>query len=44
MGYSLKDKKGIKISNTFRKVLDESRCKPNKRWVDKGKEFYNTRY
>ena len=32
----LKDKKGIKITNAFQKISDESRCKPNKTWVDKG--------
>ena len=25
----------------FQKILDESGCKPNKIWVDKGSEFYN---
>ena len=25
----------------FKKILDESNRKPNKIWVDKGKEFYN---
>ena len=42
----LKDKKGISIVNAFQKILDKSmelhsECKPNKRWVDKGSEFYN---
>ena len=44
----LKDKKGIKITNVFQKILDESRRKanipggkPNKIWVDKGSEFHN---
>ena len=27
---------------TFSAVLDESERKPNKIWVDKGSEFYNT--
>ena len=31
----LKDKKGIKITNAFQKILDESNLKPNKMWVDK---------
>ena len=31
----LKDEKGVK-------VLDKSECKPNKIWVDKGSEFYNS--
>ena len=26
----LKDKKGITITNTFQKILDESNCKPKK--------------
>ena len=37
----LKDKKGITITNTFQKILDESNRQPNKIWVDKGSEFYN---
>ena len=37
----LKDKKGITITNVFYKLLDESKRKPNKIWVDKGSEFYN---
>ena len=41
MGYSLKDKEGITITNVFQNILDESKCKPNKIWVDKGGEFYN---
>ena len=38
---SLKNKKGITISNAFQKILDESNRKPNKIWLDKGSEFYN---
>ena len=46
----LKDKKGVTIANAFQKILDNSRrrqshskgCKPNKIWVDKGSEFYNS--
>ena len=37
----LKDKKGIRITNAFQKILKESDRKPNKIWVDKGSEFYN---
>ena len=37
----LKDEKGITITNAFQKVLNESGCKPNKTWVDKGSKFYN---
>ena len=36
---SLKDKKGITITNAFEKIVDESNRKPNKIWVDKGSEF-----
>ena len=36
----LKDKKVIAITNAFQKFLDDSNCKPNKIWVDKGSEFY----
>ena len=38
---SLKDKKGVTIANAFQIVLDDSKRKPNKIWVDKGSEFYN---
>ena len=37
----LKNRKGIKITNAFQKILNECSCKPNKIWVDKGSEFYN---
>ena len=37
----LKDKEGITIVNTFKKVLNKSDLKPNKIWVDEGSEFYN---
>ena len=33
---SLKDKQWITITNPFQKVLDESKCKRNKIWVDEG--------
>ena len=36
-----KIKKGITITNTFPKFLDESGRKPSKIWIDKGCEFYN---
>ena len=29
------------VTNAFKKMLDESNCKPNKIWVDKGKENAN---
>ena len=38
----LKDKKGITITNASQKMFDELKRKPNKMWVDKGSEFYNT--
>ena len=38
----LKDKKGVTIANAFQKVLDKSDRKPDKKWVDKGSEFYNS--
>ena len=37
----VKDKKGISIANGFQKILDDSKRKPNKIWVDKTSEFYN---
>ena len=32
-------KKGIKITNAFQKILDESNCNPNKTGVEKCSEF-----
>ena len=37
----LKDKKGISIVNAFDKIIKQSKRKPNKIWVDQGREFYN---
>ena len=37
----LKDKKCVTIVNAFQIILDDSKRKPNKIWVDKGSEFYN---
>ena len=37
----LKDKKDVTIVNAFQKILDDSKIKPNKIWVDKGSKFYN---
>ena len=37
----LKDKKGVSVVNAFQIMLDDSKLKPNKIWVDKGSEFYN---
>ena len=38
----LKDKKGVTIVNAFQNILDNSTRKPNKKWVDKGSESYNS--
>ena len=38
----LKDKKCITVINAFQKILDESKRKPNKIWLDQGSQFYNT--
>ena len=40
----LKGKKGVSIVNAFQKILDKSRRKPNKIWVDKGKNFSNNSF
>ena len=37
----LKDKKGATIANAFQKILDNSKRKPNKIWVDQGRAFYS---
>ena len=37
----MKDKKGVSIVNAFQSILDDSKRKPNKIWVDKGSEFCN---
>ena len=41
---SLKDKKGLSIVNTFQKILDKSKRKLNRIWVNKGSEFYNNSF
>ena len=38
---TLKDKKGKTILNAFIEIVNESNCKPNKLWVDQGREFYD---
>ena len=40
----LKDKKGASIVSPFQKILNKSERKPNKIWVDKGNEFYNSSF
>ena len=37
----IKDKKGTSIVNAFKKIFSEE-CKPNKIWVDQGREFYKS--
>ena len=37
----LKDKKGETVANAFKEIMKKSNRKPNKLWVDQGKEFYN---
>ena len=37
----LKDKKGTTIVNAFQGILENSKRKQNKIWVDQGSEFYN---
>ena len=37
----LKYKKGVSIVNAFQSVLNSSKRKPSKIWVDRGSEFYN---
>ena len=38
----LKDKKVLTITNAFLNILDESNRKPNKIWVDKDSECFDT--
>ena len=38
---TLKDKRGISITNAFKKTIKQSNRKPNKIWVDQAGEFYN---
>ena len=40
----LKDKKGTTIVNAFQNILNNSKRKPNKIWVDQGSEFYNIHF
>ena len=40
----MKDKKGVTIANVFQSILDSSKRKPNKIWVDQGSEFYNSSF
>ena len=40
----LKDKKRVSIVNAFQSILNSSKRKPNKIWVDQGSEFYNNNF
>ena len=40
----LKVRKGVSIVNAFQKILDDLARKPNKIWIDKGSEFYNSSF
>ena len=40
----LKDKRSVSIVNAFQTILDDSKRKSNKIWVDKGSEFYNNSF
>ena len=37
----LKDKKGKTVLHALNEIVNKSNCKPNKLWIDLGKEFYN---
>ena len=40
----LKDKKGVSIVNAFQSIINSSKRKPNKIWVDQRSEFYNNSF
>jgi transposase InsO family protein len=40
-GVPLTNKTGKLVAEAFQKIMNESNRKPNKLWVDQGKEFYN---
>ena len=40
----LKDQIGISIVDAFQKIVKESNGKPNKIWIDKRIEFYNSSF
>ena len=40
----LKDKKGSSIVDAFQSILNKSKRKPNKIWVDQGSTFYNNNF
>ena len=40
----MKDKKSFSVVDVFQKILNKSGRKPNKIWIDKGSEFYNSSF
>ena len=40
----MKDKKSFSIVDAFQKISNKSGRKPNKIWIDKGSEFYNSSF
>ena len=40
----LKNKKDVSIAAAFQKIFDDLNRKPNKIWVDKGSQFYNSSF
>ena len=40
----LKNKKWVTIVNVFQSISDNSKRKPNKKWVDQGSKFYNNSF
>ena len=40
----LKDKKGNSVANAFQKIFYKWERKPNRIWVDKGREFYKNSF
>ena len=42
--FPLNDKKGVTIVNAFQSILNSSRRKPNKIWVDQVSEFHNSSF
>ena len=37
----MKDKKGKTVLNAFIEIVNRNNRKPNKLWLDQGREFYN---
>ena len=44
MGCSFERQKGTTIVNAFQSILDSSKRKPNKIWIDQCSEFYHTHF